>query len=279
DESQRERWWDQDQHVSPWRAIVGSGSAAAYLRLLAGIGLVVLGVMAFALGTGDFQVVLGVGVATLFSITALAFVLAPLLFRLASDLSEERSERVRTQERADMAAHLHDSVLQTLALIQKSAHDPSTVARLARSQERDLRSWLYDDAPAGAGTVAAALREVSAEVEDTTGVPVEVVCVGDSPDVDAALVAATREALLNGAKHSGAPRIDVYAEITADAVEVFVRDRGRGFDVVSIATDRHGVRDSIIGRMERHGGTATIISNPERGTEVRLRMPLESEKS
>lgn len=274
DESQRERWWDQDQEVTPARAIFGNGSWSSYVRVLAGLGLVVLGVMAFAAGTGDLKVVLGVGAATLFAVIALAVVLAPLLFRLASDLSEERGERVRTQERADMASHLHDSVLQTLALIQKSAHDPATVARLARAQERDLRSWLYDDAPAGADTVAAALKEVAAEVEDNTGVPVEVVCVGDSDAVDAALVAATREALVNAAKHSGAPRIDLYAEVSEEAAEVFVRDRGRGFEMDEVAEDRHGVRDSILGRMDRHGGTARLVTAPGQGTEVRLRMPV-----
>lgn len=277
DQAQRERWWDQQGRITPVRALFGRGSLTSFARLLGGLFLVVFGVMGFAAGTGDFRGALTVGMATTFAIVALIVIMAPVLFRLAGDLSEERAERVRTQERADVAAHLHDSVLQTLALIQKSAADPATVARLARSQERDLRSWLYDARPAGSASAAAAFREVSAQVEDATGVPVEVVCVGDRDSVDPALVAATREALVNAAKHSGAPRVDLYAEIGDDAIEVFVRDRGRGYDIDSIPADRHGVRDSIVARMRRHGGSARIKTNAGVGTEVRLRMPADEE--
>src|SRR5690606_16491171 len=160
-------------------------------------------------------------------------------------------------ERADVAAHLHDSVLQTLALIQKNAADPVMVARLARSQERDLRAWLFTS-PVDAGeSIAAALRVLSADIEDTWGIDVETVIVGDTPVVDALvpILHATREALTNAAKHADAPRIDVYAEVSPSAVEIFVKDRGVGFDPATVAEDRQGIRGSIVGRMERHGGT------------------------
>jgi signal transduction histidine kinase len=173
-----------------------------------------------------------------------------------------------------VAAHLHDSVLQTLALIQKNAHDGPLVARLARSQERDLRAWLYSEETADERTVAGALRSAAAAVEDAHGVAVEVVVVGDR-DHDESLVPivqATREAVTNAAKHAGVPRVDVYAEITDEAVDVFVRDRGVGFDPTSVPDDRYGVRKSIQDRMARHGGSAEIRSEPGEGTEVRLHL-------
>jgi signal transduction histidine kinase len=205
----------------------------------------------------------------------LAVVLGPWLHRLGAEITAERAERVRTQERADVAAHLHDSVLQTLALIQSSAQDPGRVAQLARAQERDLRAWLYGATDAPADRLAAALRAVAAEVEDTHGVPVQVVTVGDAPLTSRveALVAATREALANAVRHSGAGRVDLYAEVSGGAAEVFVRDRGRGFDQDTVPLDRLGVRGSIVDRMARHGGDTTIRSAPGDGTEVRLSLP------
>ena len=149
-------------------------------------------------------------------------------------------------------------------------------SRLARSQERDLRSWLFDATPGG-GTLAAALLDLVREIEDTYGVDVELVSVGDTDvEVDeslAPIVAATREATTNAAKHAGTPVVDLYAEVAPDRVEVFVRDRGTGFDPQSVPTDRQGVRNSILDRMSRHGGTAEIRSTPETGTEVRLTLP------
>ena len=208
------------------------------------------------------------------AVCGLAIVIGPWVYRLASDLSDERAERVRTQERADVAAHLHDSVLQTLALIQKNADDGATVARLARAQERDLRSWLYAGESTDERTVASALRGVSARIEDEYGVSVEVVNVGDC-DLDEELrpiVHATGEAVTNAAKHAGTGKVDVYAEITGAAVDVFVRDRGRGFDPDAVPADRYGVRNSIIDRMQRHGGSAEVRSAPGDGTEVRLHL-------
>lgn len=275
DQAQRERWADGERRVHPLRAVVGAGGAAAYLRIVVGLALLVLAVTLFAL-RGGISVALDVGMAAALAVLGLGLVMAPWLVRLSADLSEEREARVRSEERADVAAHLHDSVLQTLALIQRSSHDPATVARLARMQERDLRRWLFEPDDHGPSTLAQELRDVASEVEDASGVPVEVVCVGDATLAETArpLVLATREAVLNAARHSGAPTVDVYAEAGPHALEVFVRDRGRGFDPTTVAHDRQGVRGSIVGRMERHGGTAVVRSAPGEGTEVRLRLPL-----
>jgi signal transduction histidine kinase/phage shock protein PspC (stress-responsive transcriptional regulator) len=276
DEAQRERWGDTGR-VTPLRALFGSGGWGTWARLAAGAFLLVAAIVLFAARSGNWDAALNVGIAAVLGVIGLAIILGPWLVRLTRDLSEERAERARSQERADVAAHLHDSVLQTLALIQKSASDPTAVTRLARAQERDLRSWLYESTPAGETTLAAALRAAAAEVEDGTGVPVEVVCVGDRTLGEAArpLVLAAREAMLNAAKHSGAAQVDVYAEAGARATEVFVRDRGRGFEPATIPADRHGVRDSIVDRMQRHGGAAEVRSTPGGGTEVRLSLPVE----
>jgi signal transduction histidine kinase len=237
--------------------------------------------MLFTLRTTSLSAVRDVGLAAALGVVGLGLIVGPWLVRLSADLGSERAERIRSQERADVAAHLHDSVLQTLALIQRSAEDPATVARLARAQERDLRSWLYDSAATATGTFAASLRQVAAEVEDDFGVPVEVVCVGDLESGSAVrpVVLAAREAMVNAAKHAGVDQVDTYAEVSSSDVEVFVRDRGVGFDPGSIAADRHGVRDSIVDRMERHGGTAVVRSTPGEGTEVRLRLPRPAEVS
>jgi signal transduction histidine kinase/phage shock protein PspC (stress-responsive transcriptional regulator) len=275
DEAQRERWVDSSGRINLVRAVVGSGGLASYARLAAGIALLLFALVLFAVQTsqsGQFDVARDVVVAGVLGVAGLALTVGPWLFRLTGDLSEERAARVRSQERADMAAHLHDSVLQTLALIQKHAGDGRTVATLARAQERDLRSWLYGDQQPGDTSVASALKAAAAEVEDAHGVPVEVVVVGDTTasDRSRALVLAAREAMVNAARHSGADRVDVYAECGAQSTEVFVRDRGRGFDVHAVPEDRLGVRNSIKDRMRRHGGTATLRTAPGEGTEVRL---------
>ena len=202
--------------------------------------------------------------------------------RLGLELAEERRERVRSQERAEMAAHVHDSVLQTLALIQKRADDPRQVVALARAQERELRQWLFEDrSPAAAGAdlnLAAALTAVEAEVEAVHGVAVESVTVGDCElDEDlAALVDAGREAAVNAAKWSGAATVSLFAEVEAAQVSLFIRDRGSGFDRAGVAPDRRGITESIEGRMARHGGTVAIRSSPGEGTEVSLTMPRRS---
>src|SRR5215207_7399617 len=212
---------------------------------------------------------------TTLALAGLAVVLAPWLHRSRAALNQARAEKVRADARADMAAHLHDSVLQTLALIQRHADDPKAVSQLARRQERELRSWLYEE-ELPETTLRAALTAAAAEVEDERGVPVDVFVVGDCDTSDQvqALVRAVREALVNAAKHSGADKIDVYAEVDDERVEVFVRDRGQGFDLDGVGEDRMGVKGSILDRMERHGGKASIRSRPGEGTEVRLEITL-----
>ena len=230
----------------------------------------------FAVRHGHVREVTDVLFAAALGGIGLAIILGPWVWRLTNDLAAERAERVRTQERADLAAHLHDSVLQTLALIQKNAADAPTVARLARSQERDLRAWLFDATPAGDGTLAGALREVVREIEDTYGVDVELVTVGDV-DLDEALapiVAAAREAATNAAKHAGTPRRrHLRRGVAATGSRSSSATAARGFDPEAVPADRQGVRNSILDRMTRHGGTAEIRSTPETGTEVRLKLP------
>jgi signal transduction histidine kinase len=207
--------------------------------------------------------------------SALVLLAGPWLVGVVRSLSFERAARIREQERAELAAHLHDSVLQTLALIQKRAGDPREVAQLARRQERELRRWLHErPPPGGLETVATALVRNAAEVEELHRVPIEVVTVGDGPLEGPleALVQAAREAITNAAKFARSDHVDLYAEVDEGRVEVFVRDRGVGFDPDSIPADRRGVRDSIVGRMERHGGRATVRSKPGDGTEVELVM-------
>ncbi len=281
DEAQRERWLDSTGRVDLVHAVVGRGGPASYARLTAGVGLLVTALVLFALQTGGLGVARDVLLAGVLAVTGLALAVGPWLFRLVGDLSEERAARVRSQERADVAAHLHDSVLQTLALIQKHSGDSRMVATMARAQERDLRSWLYGDEAAPSTSVASALREAAAEVEDAHGVPVEVVTVGDAPVTDRTrpLVLAAREAMVNAAKHSGAAKVDVFAEAGDRAVEVFVRDRGRGFDEGAVPEDRLGVRNSIVDRMSRHGGSAAIGTAPGQGTEVRLSMQTRGEET
>ena len=248
--------------------------AAVVVRVVVGTVLVVLGLVLFLAGQGELRVLLDALIAVVVVLAGIAVVSGPWLVRLVRDLQTERAERVRSQTRADISAHLHDSVLQTLALIQRQAGDKDVVARLARKQERDLRRWLYDEAEPDAGTVRVALENVAAEVEDAFGTPVEVVVVGDADLVPggaaAAVVSATREALTNAAKHSGAGRVDLFAEVDGSTLEVFVRDRGTGFDLAAVGDDRRGVRGSIVERVQRHGGTATVSTTPGVGTEVRL---------
>jgi signal transduction histidine kinase len=275
DEAQRERWLDSTGRLDPVRVVFGSGGWASYARVAAGVLLVGIAVAVIGFNGASFGQARIALLAALFGVGGLALVVGPWVLRLASDLTAEREERIRTQERADVAAHLHDSVLQTLALIQKSSHDPTIVARLARAQERDLRSWLYAGESTDERSLAGALRSAAADVEDAHGVSVDVVAVGDC-DLDEPLrpiVQATREAVTNAAKHAGTGRVDVFAEVTEGAVDVFVRDRGAGFTLDDVPVDRYGVRRSILDRMTRHGGTAEVRSGPGEGTEVRLHLP------
>jgi signal transduction histidine kinase/phage shock protein PspC (stress-responsive transcriptional regulator) len=275
DEAQRDRWVDSTGRLDPVRMVFGTGTWQAVARVGAGAALIIVAVVLFGLSEGRIGDLSNVLLTAALGFLGLAIVIGPWVYRLAGDLSAERAERVRTQERADMAAHLHDSVLQTLALIQKNSHDSAMVARLARSQERDLRAWLFEGESKDSDTLAGAMRTVAAEVEDNHGVDVDLVCVGDCPFTEQlrALVSATREALVNAAKHAGTGKVDVYVEVSPATVEVFVRDRGVGFDPAEVPEHRMGVRGSIVDRMERHGGSSEIRSTPGEGTEVRLRLP------
>lgn len=219
-----------------------------------------------------------VALAGLTAVVVIGLVLAPLWARLAGSLSAERAERIRSQERAELAAHLHDSVLQTLALIQKNPGDSRRISTLARSQERELREWLSGKGNDSSRLLADSLKAAAAEVEELHQVPIDAVTVGDRAldERSQALVAASREALTNAARHAGDEgAIRLYAEITPERSQVFIRDRGVGFEPDAVPEDRHGVRDSILGRMERHGGRAEIRSEPGEGTEIELTLEAE----
>jgi signal transduction histidine kinase len=251
--------------------------AALVSRTSLGIALVIAAGIAFLSATGALSAARDVVLSVLVVAVVLAVIFFPWVLRLVRSLTEERAERIRSQERAEMAAHLHDSVLQTLALVQQRSDDPRAVSALARRQERELRAWLSRRAPAEGEPprLAAALETAASEVERDHGVAVEVVAVGDA-DLDAqgeALVAAAREAMVNAAKFGGGSTVDVYAEALDGEIQVYVRDRGPGFDMTTLPPDRRGVRESIVGRMARHGGGAEIHSAPGAGTEVELTLP------
>jgi signal transduction histidine kinase len=265
--------------VLGWPAVSVGGARARVLgwpevsRGGLGVTLVLAGGFAFLWANGALRPAGETVLAGLVVLIALALIFAPSWRRLARTLAAERTERIRSQERADVGAHLHDSVLQTLALIQRSAEDPKRVAALARRQERELRGWLAGgDSPERGERLAGALETAAAEVEATAGGTVEVVAVGDcSLDEPAgAVVGAAREAMLNAAKFAGQAPVSVYAELSEERIEVFVRDHGAGFDLAAVPPARRGVRESIIGRMRRVGGGATVRALPDGGTEVQI---------
>ncbi|MFI6577542.1 PspC domain-containing protein [Nocardiopsis sp. NPDC050513] len=245
------------------------------MRTGAGVLLIVVGVIGFLVFQQQLQDARA-GLTFAFTLLAgISLVAAPWIIGLVRERDQERRERIRNAERAELAAHIHDSVLHTLTLIQRRAEDAREVQRLARVQERALRSWLYQRPADAETTVSPGLERVAAEVEEEHGVPIEVVCVGDCPidDALAAMLRAAREAMVNASKYSGCDDLSVFGEVDEEEVLVFVRDRGDGFDLDGIPEDRMGVRGSIIGRMERHGGSARIRTAPGEGTEVQLRMP------
>jgi signal transduction histidine kinase len=257
-------------------------------RVLGGLVLCIGGLAVFFGQQVDVATLRDTGLALGVAFAGAGLVLGPSAVRLVRSFSVERDERIRAQERARVAAHLHDSVLQTLTLIQKRAEDPAATATLARHQERSLRRWLYGGGAAGAdgevepggeGWRRAAERMVG-EVEDRYSVAVELVMVGDGEVDDArtpavaALLAASREALVNAAKFSGVAHLSMYCELADGRFEVFVRDRGKGFDPTTIPADRRGIRDSIVGRVRGVGGTAHIRSEAAAGTEVQLSLPV-----
>jgi signal transduction histidine kinase len=263
-------------------ALIAAGLALAWRRggsfrpdaplSYGGLGLAAVGAIALLSSGGTSSTLLAPGAVA----GALLLIAGPWVWRLAVDRDAERTARIRSEERSDMAAVVHDSVLQTLALIQRHASEPRRVASLARRQERELRGWLYGDQALGdeSASLVAALEAVAGDVEELHGVRVELASAGDCP-VDSsagALVLAAREAMTNAAKFAGVDEIDVYAEVTDDDIAVFVRDRGAGFDRSTVPADRRGLVDSIEGRMERVGGRATVVTAPGEGTEVELHL-------
>ncbi|MEW2547470.1 PspC domain-containing protein [Streptomyces sp. NPDC047002] len=264
-----------------WTEIGRRRRVVQLARGVAGVALVGLGLTVFVAVRGSAAQFGNVLTASIAVVAGVGLLVGPWLVRMTQDLSEERTMRIRAQERAEVAAHVHDSVLHTLTLIQRSADDGGEVRRLARAQERELRAWLYR--PEGTGkdeaeepdTLAEAVRKAAAEVEDHHGVPIEVVVVGDCPldEKLGAQLQAAREAMVNAAKYGGSGgAVQVYAEVEGRSVFVSVRDRGPGFDLEAVPEDRMGVRGSIIGRMRRNGGTARLRSAPEGGTVVELEM-------
>jgi signal transduction histidine kinase/phage shock protein PspC (stress-responsive transcriptional regulator) len=251
----------------------------AYLRFGTGAVLMAGGLTVLLASAGSWTALRAGATAALVMITGLLLVIGPGLMRLAAALVQERRDRIRADERADLAAHVHDSVLQTLALVQRRADDPREVVRLARLQERELRDWLLGGRPPGSdenghGSFGLALEDTVAGVEAEYGVPIEVVRVRDCPTtgLDPLLLAA-REGMLNAVRHSGAPSVSVYFEARDDRAVVFVRDRGEGFDPASVPEDRGGIAVSIVGRLERHGGRAEVHSAPGSGCELELSLP------
>ncbi|MFE0734055.1 PspC domain-containing protein [Streptomyces sp. NPDC058855] len=269
DNARRASWTDPDRRRR----------ALQLARGLVGVALVGTGLAVFVVVRGSVAQLGTALTAAVAVLTGIALLAGPWLVRMSQDLSEERTMRIRAQERAEVAAHVHDSVLHTLTLIQRNAGDPGEVRRLARAQERELRNWLYR--PEGTGkdeepeTLAEAVKRAAAEVEDKHGVPLEVVVVGDCP-LDEKLTAqiqAAREAMVNAAKYGGeGGAVQVYAEVEGRTVFVSVKDRGPGFDLDAVPEDRMGVRESIISRMQRNGGSARLRSVPDGGTEVELEM-------
>lgn len=247
------------------------------LRIALGLTLVAIGgVASAAVASGNWRTVGQSALGALAIMAGAVFLAWPWVGRLSTDLQFERTERIRSQERANVAAHLHDGVLQTLALIQRRADDPKEVRAMARRQERELRDWLFEDPKnKQIDSVGTLLRRELAAVEDDHQIRVEIVSSGDAPLDDAAraLVAAGREAVVNAARHAKVDKIDVYMQAGDDAVELFVRDRGVGFDPDAVDEDRHGVADSIVGRVERAGGAVELRSAPGEGTEIELRVP------
>ncbi|HET9727853.1 MAG TPA: PspC domain-containing protein [Acidimicrobiia bacterium] len=261
-------------HARDAVAVLIGTKRGALARMIAGLLCVAAGVAAMVVTADSWSALSGAVIAAVAMLIGIVLVIGPGLSRAVTALISERRERIRANERAEMAAHLHDSVLQTLAMVQRRADDPREVVRLARLQERELRDWLLrGEAPAADGSLGAAVEALATAAETEHGVPVEVVRVRDCPGEGMEpLLPATREAIVNAARHSGATSVSVYLEVEPNAATVFVRDRGHGFDLATVPDDRGGIANSIVGRMERAGGRAKVRSSSD-GTEVELTLP------
>jgi signal transduction histidine kinase len=265
DESRRTRW--------ARRTFSNEDLRGTLIRLALGGVLMTIGLGLYLRSIDAVALVGGVVLAVLMTIAGLGLILGPWVWRLITQLGEERRERIRSDERSEMAAHLHDSVLQTLALMQRT-DDPHEVAMLARRQERELRSWLFGPPASDGEGLRAALEQLAARLEETHQIPVDVVAVGDAPLDERlrALVAAAGEAITNAALHSGCDHVSVFMEVSDGCVELFVSDQGCGFDPDSVPEGRRGIAESIVGRMRRQGGEAGISTEIGTGTEVHLRV-------
>lgn len=262
------------------RSDANADGISIVVRIVAGLSVALGGILVFALSSVSLtEVAIGLvfGLAIVAGITLIA---APSVVQMARSLDGERMDRIRTDERNRISAHLHDSVLQTLSLIQRHSNDPTRTSHLARQQERELRGWLYGPITTEPDGIhlGPALETAASEVEEKHGVQINVVAVGDTGAAVhgdlARLIAATREAMTNAAVHAGESQIDVFVERGAHAIDIFVRDSGPGFDVDEVSKDRRGIAESIVARMDRAGGLATIHSAPGAGTEVELHLPI-----
>jgi len=264
---------------APWREMTATEERSGGIAWRALLGVALVG-LAAVLGIGlagrhdaghrELEVV----VLLLVAAGAAVVIGMPVAIGSLMRVDRDKAGSARERERQRFAAHLHDSVLQTLALVQRQAHDPVAVARLARRQEHALRAWMAGEAELLSETLVAALRDAVASVEDEYGITVELTAIGDRP-LDSAgeeVVAAAREALRNAARYGGGAPVFVFAETTASSVGVFVRDEGPGFDPEGVPAERRGIRDAIVGRMASAGGVATVESGPGEGTEVALRL-------
>jgi signal transduction histidine kinase len=277
--------WPFLEHLPPETAgavaVLFGTRRGSLARIIAGGVCIVVGLATFFVSVDSWRALQGGAIGAIVALVGLALIIGPGVWELFSQLMHERRERIRSDERAEVAAHLHDSVLQTLALVQRRADDPREVVRLARMQERELRTWLLaggepDPAANGAanGSVGVALDALAAEIETEHGVPVEVVRVRDCPAAGLQpLLLAAREAIVNAVRHSGASTVSVYLEVEPQTVSIFVRDRGKGFDPDAVAADRRGIAGSIVDRLDRAGGSARVRSTPGEGTEVEMSLP------
>ena len=275
--------WDRSEPKVAAFVIPGTDGTtrSSVTRVVVGIVVLIIGVALFTASNDGLQSIGLPLLAVTVTAAGLLLLLAPWIYQLVGALNTERNDRIRSEERSDMAAHLHDSVLQTLALIQRT-EDPKRMVTLARAQERELRHWLFTQSPDADSTMlSTALEALAIRIESDYDVRVDVVSVGDAKTGESlnALIRATGEAAANAARHSGADKVSIYAESEADQVNVFISDQGSGFELETIEPDRHGISDSIIGRMKRHGGEAVITSETGEGTEVHLSMKLASEIS
>ncbi|OYD69035.1 ATP-binding protein [Rhodococcus sp. OK302] len=277
--------WREFDSEGP-RTVIGlpqRPTVLTWTRVVGGATLIVLGLAVVVLAQVDIDALRSSFLAVIVTLIGAGLLTVPLWLRMWRALGAERAARIRNDEREEIASHLHDSVLQTLALIQKQSENPAEVARLARGQERELRKWLFSGGEIDHTSLTEGLKIIAGEVEDQHGVTVRPVTVGDvalggenglPKEAFTALLGATREALVNSAKHSGEKEINLFAEVEGDQVSIFVRDRGVGFDVDAVPEDRQGLAKSIRGRIERRGGRVVVRSSPGKGTEIRVHMPL-----